>query len=55
MNVKNEAGQDCVCDTHVSNRFNRWTVTKGGAKRARTEQIQKIESDAILRLAKGFD
>jgi len=24
------------------------------AKRAKTEQIQKIESDAILQLAKGF-
>jgi hypothetical protein len=29
-------------------------VTINGAKRAKTEQIQKIEILAILRLAKGF-
>jgi hypothetical protein len=29
-------------------------VTNGGAKRAKIEQIQKIENDAILQLAKGF-
>lgn len=29
-------------------------VTKSGAKRAKTEQIQKTEIVAILRLAKAF-
>jgi hypothetical protein len=30
------------------------TVTKAGAKRSKTEQIQKTEIVAILQLAKGF-
>jgi hypothetical protein len=30
-------------------------VARAGAKRAKTEQIQKTEIIAILRLAKGFN
>jgi hypothetical protein len=42
-----EAGEIETIDCHQ-------IVTKSGAKRTKTEQIQKTEILAILRLAKGF-